>query len=146
MIIPQRTSTPYKINVNFGDQNWLNSSNFNETIPKYSEKFDHPFRTFFYLVTCFLRVTVSLLCRLQAVSKIHVPIYLISEGRLNCSTLWPGTATKPWLGKHVSNINTCENWWLNFSILLELTRFAVEGGWLLIFRIFKSILFFVNWI
>ena len=33
--------------------------------------------------TCFLRVTVSLLCRLHAVSKIHVPIYpclIISEG------------------------------------------------------------------
>ena len=36
------------------------------------------------LETCFLRVTVSLVCRLQAVSKIHVPIYpclIISEGR-----------------------------------------------------------------
>ena len=43
------------------------------------------------LVTCFLRDAVSLLCRLQAVSKIHVPIYsdLISEGRRNCSTLLP---------------------------------------------------------
>ena len=45
------------------------------------------FRTFSYFVTCFLGVTVSLLCRLQAVSKIHIPIYpyLISEGRRNCS-------------------------------------------------------------
>ena len=33
------------------------------------------FRMVLYLVTCFLRATVSLLCRLQAVSKIHVPIY-----------------------------------------------------------------------
>ena len=33
------------------------------------------FRMFLYLETCFLRVTVSFLCRLQAVSKIHVPIY-----------------------------------------------------------------------
>ena len=40
---------------------------------------------FLYLATCFLRVTVSLLCRSQAVSKIHVPIYryLISERRRN---------------------------------------------------------------
>ena len=47
------------------------------------------FRMLFYLVTCFLRVTVSLLCRLQAVSKIHVSIYpyLICEVRRNCSTL-----------------------------------------------------------
>ena len=58
---------------------------------KFSEKFHHQFLLFLYLVTGFLRVTVSLLCRLQAVSKMHVPIYryLISEGRQNCSTLRP---------------------------------------------------------
>ena len=41
------------------------------------------FRMFLYLVTCFLRVTVSLLYRFQSISKIHVPIYsyLIIEGR-----------------------------------------------------------------
>ena len=33
------------------------------------------FRVLLYFVTCFLRVMVSLLCRLQAVSKMHVPIY-----------------------------------------------------------------------
>ena len=33
------------------------------------------FRVILYLVTCFLRVSISLLCRLQAVSKIHIPIY-----------------------------------------------------------------------
>ena len=51
------------------------------------------FRMFLYLVTYSLRVTVPLLCRLQDVSKIQVPIYpyLISEGRRNCSTLWPCT-------------------------------------------------------
>ena len=27
-----------------------------------------------------------------------------------------------------------------------LIRFSGEGGWFVIFRIFKSILFFVNWI
>ena len=49
------------------------------------------FRMYLYFVTCFLRVTVSLLCRLEAVSKIHVPIYayLISERKRNCSTWWP---------------------------------------------------------
>ena len=48
------------------------------------------YRMFLYLETCFLWVTVSLLCRLQAVSTIHFPIYhyLISEGRRNCLTLW----------------------------------------------------------
>ena len=34
---------------------------------------------------------IALLCVLQAASKIHVPIYPypISEGKWNCSTLWP---------------------------------------------------------
>ena len=47
------------------------------------------FRMSLYLETCFQKIAVSLLCRLQAVSKIHVPIYpyIISEGRRNCSTL-----------------------------------------------------------
>ena len=31
-------------------------------------------RMLLYLETCFMRVTFLLLCRLQAVSKIHVPI------------------------------------------------------------------------
>ena len=49
------------------------------------------FRMFLYFETCFLKVTVSLLCRLQAVPTIHDPIYpyLIGEGRRNCSTLCP---------------------------------------------------------
>ena len=56
------------------------------------------FRTLECLVTCFLRVTVSLLCRLQAVSKIHVPIYpclTISEGRQKLFDPLIGTATYP---------------------------------------------------
>ena len=45
-------------------------------ILQFFEKFDHPFSYFFLsLVTCFLRFTVSLLCRLQAISKKLVPIY-----------------------------------------------------------------------
>ena len=49
------------------------------------------FRLFLYLVKCLLRVTVSLLYRLQTVSKIHVPICtnLISEETRNCSSLYP---------------------------------------------------------
>ena len=93
----QLTPTPYKIKVNNSkliyfvrriEITWTilmpRLSNFlrNSTIH---------FCRFLYFVTFFLRVTVSLLCRLQAVSKIHVPIYpfQISEGRRNCSTLWP---------------------------------------------------------
>ena len=33
------------------------------------------FRQFLYLITCYLRITVSLLCWSQTVPKIHVPIY-----------------------------------------------------------------------
>ena len=49
------------------------------------------FRMYLYFEMRFPRVMVSLLCRLQAVSKKHIPIYpyLISKGRRNCSTLWP---------------------------------------------------------
>ena len=62
------------------------------TKPRFSNFLRHSiihFYMFLYVVTCFLRVTVSLLCRLQAVSMIVVQIYpyLISEGRRNCSTL-----------------------------------------------------------
>ena len=96
------------------------------------------FRMFSYLLTCFLRVMVSLKWRLRAVSKIHVVIYpyLISEGIRKCSTLWPSqqrtrdsqetwhqimfdlvtfTATNPWLsGNMAPNITTCENGCSNF--------------------------------
>ena len=73
----------------FGDENRVNSINFNATTLKFPEKFDHPFfsnKPSNFLVIYFVRVTVLLLFRLQAVSKIFVPIYpyLISEGRRNC--------------------------------------------------------------
>ena len=61
----------------------------------------------------FLRVTVSLLCRLQAASKIHVPIYpyLISEGRRNCSILIvTGTAEAVTLRKHVTKYKHMNKW------------------------------------
>ena len=92
------------------------------------------FRMFLYSVTCFQAVTVSLLCQLQAVSKLYVTIYpyLISEGRWNCSTLWPAQQRNRDSGNMLANINTCENGWSNISenlrivvlILQELTRFS----------------------
>ena len=61
----QRTPTPFKIKVNICKLIDLVikielTSNFNVTLIIH-------FRVFLYLETCFLRVTVSLLCRLQAV-------------------------------------------------------------------------------
>ena len=93
------------------------------------------FRMFECFVTCFFRVTVSLLWRLQAVSKIHVPIYPSNNWWRETKLFDPliGTATKPRLsGNMLPNINTCENWcWYiseNLRILalklLELTQFA----------------------
>ena len=77
------------------------------------------FRMFLYLVTCFLRATVSLQCRLQAVSNIHVPIYpyLICEGRPNCSSLWLAQQRNhdSHAGNMLPNTNTCKNGWSNFS-------------------------------
>ena len=56
------------------DKNRVNSSNFNATILKFLEKFNHRFLHVFIIGYFFLRVTVSLLCRLQAVSVTHVII------------------------------------------------------------------------
>ena len=75
--ISQRTPTSYKIEVIdwFGDKNCVNSSNLMPRLLNFLRNPTTHFRMFLYLVTCFLKVTVSLLCRLQAVSKIHVPIH-----------------------------------------------------------------------
>ena len=49
MSTSQRTPTQCKMNINdcklidFGENNQVNSPNFNCTIHKFSEKFDHPF-------------------------------------------------------------------------------------------------------
>ena len=51
----QRTPTLYKIKVNwFSDKNRVNSSNFNATILKLSEKFDHSFSHVFIFGNVFL--------------------------------------------------------------------------------------------
>ena len=63
----------------------VNSRNFKATILHFSEIFDHVF----IVGKMFLESHCSVAMPLQAVSKIHVPIYphLISEGRRNCSAL-----------------------------------------------------------
>ena len=88
----------------------VNSNNFNGTIFKFSEKFNHTFLDVFIFGN--LRVTVSLRCRLQAVSKIHVPNYpfLISE------TVSQETKYK-----------TCEKLWSHFSEKLRIVALRVGG-------------------
>ena len=63
--------------------------------------------------------------------------YLISERRRNCSTLWPAQQrnrdSQETCYQNKFNINTCKNWWSNFSEnlwnvalkLIELTRFSI---------------------
>ena len=63
--LSQQTPCMHRTKLNkidrFYDANRVNSSNFNAMNTKFSEKFHRPFRMFLTLVTCFLRVTVSLL-------------------------------------------------------------------------------------
>ena len=92
------------------------------------------FCMFLYLLTHYLRVTVLLLCQLQVVSKLHVPIcpYLISEKRQKNFNLVTGSAIKLWLsGNMLPNIKTCKKILSNFSQnlrimalkLIEFTQF-----------------------
>ena len=68
--------------------------------------------------------------RWYACNKLY-RIYMLQLQR-NWSTLWPAQQRKHDSQKHVININTCENWWSNFSKslrivalkLLKLTKFA----------------------
>ena len=113
----------------------MNSSNFNVTILKFSEKFDHPFSHFIYLETCFLRVTVSLQWRLQAEKKVHVPIYpyLITEGRRNCWTLWPAQqrnrdSQENFSGNTLTTKKTSKNVWRDVDIF-KLTASAQFIKW-----------------
>ena len=52
---------------------------------------------------------------------VPIYLYLIIEGRWNCSSLIVTfTATKPWLSRNMlPNINTRENGWLNFYQIFE---------------------------
>ena len=86
------------------------------------------FPMFVYLVICFLRVTVSVLCRLQAVWKMHFPIYpsLICEGRRNCSNLWLASNETATVRKHIkykhmrkSMVEFLRKFWENLKITLQ---------------------------
>ena len=72
---------------------------------------------FLYLVICFLRVAVSSLCRSQAVSNIHVPIYphiqLVKEDEIvrACDRLNSKTVTSR---KHVTKYINMRKWMVEF--------------------------------
>ena len=69
-------------------------------------------RMFLYRITCFLRIAVSLLCQLQAVSKIHVPIYPKGNEIFRlCDRHNNETVT---LGKHVTKYKHMRKWLVEF--------------------------------
>ena len=91
------------------------------------------------LVTCFLRVTVSLLCRLQAVWKIHVPIYpclIISEGRRNCFTFWSAQQPKRDC-QEVTKYKHIQKWMLVF--LGKFENRGIKIAWVNSIHISKNI-------
>ena len=79
---------------------------------KFSEKLNYPF------LQIFLRVMVSLLCRLQAVSKIQVSIYsyLISKERRHCHRHSNETVT---IRKHVAKYKNMWQWRFEFFRTFE---------------------------
>ena len=79
------------------------------------------FRLFLYLETCFMRVAVSLLCRLQAVSQIHVPIYpyLISEGNEIVRPCYRHSIETVTLNKHVTKYKNMRKLMVEFLRKVE---------------------------
>ena len=77
---------------------------------------------FLYLVTCFLRATVLLQCRLKAESKIHVPIYpyltIVKGDEIvrPCDRRSNGIAT---LRKHVTKCKHMWKWMVDFFRMPE---------------------------
>ena len=118
----QWSPAPYKIKVNNCKLIDLlitieSTSNFNATILKFSEKFDHPFSHVFIFGNMipespsFVAVPVARMNNLVSLQKLnrneleHVSLIQL----VTC------TATKPWLsGNMYPNIKTYENGWLNF--------------------------------
>ena len=81
------------------------------------------FRMFLYLVTCFLRVTVLLLCRSQART---ISSQFTKMERVSLIQLVTGIATKLWLsGNMFPNIKICENGWSNFSENLRMVGIKI---------------------
>ena len=115
--------TPYKINVNncklidLVIRIELTRATLTPRFWYFLRKSIINFRMILYLVAYFLRLTVSLICRLQAASNIHVPIYpyLISEGCRNCSTLWQAYSNETvTLRKHVTKYKNMRKWMVEY--------------------------------
>ena len=100
------------------------TSDFNDSILYFQRNFTINFRVFLCLVTCFLGVTGSLLCRFQLYQRKNVLIYyyFIGEEQRNCSTLC----------RHSNETMTLRKWMVEFLRVFEnrgikiapVTRFA----------------------
>ena len=72
----------------FGDKNRVNRSNFNVTILKFFEKFDHPLSHVFIFVNIFPEShgLGAMPVTSRFIDTCSIYSYLISDGRRNCST------------------------------------------------------------
>ena len=88
----------------FDDENRVNWSNFDVTILKFFEKFDHPFLHVFIWYTMFPESHGFVAMPVTSCIKDTVQIchYLICEERRNCTTLWPAQQRTVTLRKHVT--------------------------------------------
>ena len=119
----QRAPTPYKIKINirkclnFVIRIALTRAILMSRFSNFLRNSIIHFRMFLNFETCFLGVTVSLLSRLQAVSKIHVQIYpyLISDGKRNFSRPCGRHVNETVTGrKHVTKIKNMRKWMVEF--------------------------------
>ena len=123
-------STKLKLIDRFYVRNRVNSNNFNAMTLKFSEKFDHPILHVFIFGNIFPE-SRGFVCyagyKPYQRFMLQFNIYLISEGRRYCSTLWTAKQ-RPWLsGNILPNINTCENGSSNFSKNLKIMVLKLLG-------------------
>ena len=117
----QRTPTPWKLKVNDYKLIYL-VIRIQLTrlilVPRFTIFFEKIRSSIFACFYIWKHVSWESWFRLQAVSKIHLPIYpyLISEGKRNCSTQWPAQQrNRDWQKTCYQIQKICENWWSKLS-------------------------------
>ena len=147
-------SMPYKIKVNeckyrFGQKNRVNSSNFNATILKFSEKFDHPFSHVFIFGNIFsesrgfvaMPVTSRIIdtCSNLSLSNIVKGDQIV----LPCDRHRIETMT---LGKHVTKYKNMRKWMVKFIRKFENRAKVVEITPVLITKIYQFTAIYFNFV
>ena len=119
-------------------------------ILKFSEKFHHQFSHFLYLVTCFLRIMVSLLCRSQR-RTILSPFTKLDRDKLEhvffdtaCNRHSNGTVT---LRKNISKYKNVRKWMVEFLRKFENCGTKIKRvNSLLMIKINKFTVFYFNFL